>query len=195
MSVSSDASLTREGNDLAAVPTLDGGDIAPSTAQGPDDTKPAATGPAESAEVFDARNSRFSLDGQTVALKDGLSQVPAAPGSASLVTTRYLGKTARGDLTGDGRKDLAFLVTRDGGGSGQFYYVVAAINGANGYRTTNAFLIGDRIDPQSLRIGSNELQVNFMGRERDEPMTATPSRASVLLLKVTPNGVLEGLMK
>ena len=39
------------------------------------------------------------------------------------------------------------------------------------------------------------LQVNFLGRGRDEPMTAPPSRESALLLKVTPGGVLEGLMK
>jgi hypothetical protein len=37
--------------------------------------------------------------------------------------------------------------------------------------------------------------VNYAGRERDEPMTALPSRQSVLLLKVTPGGVLEGLMR
>jgi hypothetical protein len=40
--------------------------------------------------------------------------------------------------------------------------VVAAIRGANGYKTTNAFLVGDRIEPQSLRIASNELQVTFL---------------------------------
>jgi hypothetical protein len=145
--------------------------------------------------AFDARNSSFSLDGKTVVLKNGLSIVAAAPGSASSVTTRFLGKTAHGDLTRDDREDVAFFVTRDGPGSGRFYYVVAAINRKTGYKTTNAFLVGDRIVPQSLRINSNELQVNFVGRGKGEAMTAPPSRQSVLLLKVTPRGVLEGLMK
>ena len=168
----------------------DRGAVAPSTAE--DAGRPEA---AHSAATFDPRNASFSLDGRTVALTNGLSQAPAAPGSASSVTTRYLGKAAHGDLTGDGQEDLAYFVTREGGGSGRFYYVVAAIRGANGYKTTNAFLVGDRIDPQSLRIASNELQVTFLGRERDEPMTTPPSRESVLLLKVTPGGVLEGLMR
>jgi predicted small lipoprotein YifL len=144
---------------------------------------------------FDAKNSSFSLDGKTVVLKNGVSSVPAAPGSASSITTRYFGKAAHGDLTQDGKEDVAYFVTRDGPGSGRFYYVVAAINGKNGYKTTNAFLVGDRIEPQSLRINSNELQANFVGRGKDEPMTAPPSRQSVLLLKVNPRGVLEGLMK
>lgn len=163
---------------------------APSMAQGADEAT-ASGRPA----AFDGMNSRFSLDGQTVVLRNGLSQVPAAPGSASLITTRYLGKVARGDLTGDGREDVAYFVTREGGGTGRFTYVLVAIAGANGYRTTNAFPVGDRIDPQSLRINARELHVNFAGRARGEPMTASPSRDSVLLLKVTPNGVLEGLMK
>ena len=144
---------------------------------------------------FDAKNSSFSLDGKTVVLKNGLSSVPAAPGSASSITTRYFGKVAHGDLTRDGKEDVAYFVTRDGPGSGRFYYVVAAIKGKNGYKTTNAFLVGDRIEPQSLRINSNELQANFIGRGKGEPMTAPPSRQSVLLLKVNPRGVLEGLMK
>lgn len=145
--------------------------------------------------AFDPKNSSFVIDGRRVVLTNGLSQVAAAPGSASMITTRYFGKEVRGDLTKDGRDDLAYIITRDGGGSGQFYYVVVAINNPAGYKTTNAFLIGDRIEPQSLRITSDRLEVNFLGRERSEPMTSAPSRPSVLLLKVTPQGVLEGLMK
>ena len=179
-----------QGNDPApaAAPTNEA--VAPSAAPQADEPKVA-----ESAAAFDAMNSRFSLDGQAVTLRNGVSQMPAAPGSASSITTRYLGKAARGDLTGDGREDVAYFVTREGAGSGRFTYVVAAIAGPNGYRTTNAFLVGDRIEPQSLRINARELQVNFAGRGRDEPMTAPPSRDMALLLKVTPAGVLEGLMR
>ena len=190
LSASAAGSGARQGNATGPVATPENEPAAPSTA--PQAAEPRV---AESAAAFDAMNSRFSLDGQTVVLRDGLAQVAAAPGSASSVTTRYLGKAARGDLTGDGREDVAYFVTREGGGSGRFTYVVAAIAGAGGYKTTNAFLVGDRIEPQSLRINARELQVNFLGRGRDEPMTAPPSRESALLLKVTPGGVLEGLMK
>ncbi len=147
--------------------------------------------------AFDAKNSTFTLDGQSVTLKDGMSSIPSAPGSASSTTTRYSGHEGRGDLNNDGQEDMAFIVTQDPGGSGLFYYVVAAIKGADGYRTTNGFFIGDRIAPHSIVIprNSNELQVRYAARQPGEPMTAPPTAGRVLLLKVTPQGVLEGLMK
>lgn len=144
---------------------------------------------------FDALNSSFVLNGQTVVLKDGLSKVPAAPGSASMVTTQYIGNVTYGDLTSDDKEDAAYFIMQDGGGSGQFYYVLAAINKQEGYTVTNAILVGDRITVQSLRISSNTLHVNFLGRDKNAPMTAPPSRPFVLLLKVSSEGVLEGLMK
>ena len=45
-----------------------------------------------------------------------------------------------------------------------------------------------------IRADARELHVNFLERTRGEPMTAPPSEPKVLLLKVTPNGILEGLM-
>ncbi len=157
---------------------------------------PALAAPSAQA-AFDAKNATFTLDGQAVSLKDGVSSVPSAPGSASSTTTRYVGPEGRGDLNSDGQDDVAFIVTQDGGGSGLFYYAVAALKTADGYKTTNGFLIGDRIAPQSIVIppNSNELQVNFADRKPGEPMSAPPSAKSVLRLQVTPQGVLEGLMK
>jgi hypothetical protein len=112
-------------------------------------------------------------------------------------TTRYFGNETRRDLNGDGEEDRAYLITQDGGGSGLFYYAVVDIKTPTGYKTTNAFFIGDRIAPQSLYIPKNsmELQVNYAERNPGEPMTTKPSRGVTKLLKVTPEGVLEGLMK
>lgn len=150
-------------------------------------------GPPEQAS-FDARNSTFSVDGNLVTLINGTAETPAAPGSASKTTTRYFGNEATGDLDGDGSQDIAFLVTQDGGGSGLFYYAVVALKTDDGYKTTNAYLIGDRIAPQSTNIPANslELHVNYAERKPGEPMTAQPSVGAVRLLKVTSAGVLVG---
>ena len=147
--------------------------------------------------TFDGKNATFTIDGATTTLVNGISQVPGAPGSASMITTKYFGNEATGDLNGDGLADTAFLITQDTGGSGLFYYAVVAIKTADGYKTTNAFLVGDRIAPQSTYIPTNsqELQVNYAERKPGEPMSAQPSVGATLLLKVTPAGVLEGLMK
>lgn len=159
--------------------------------------RPVASSPTEpeSGSDRDLRNATFELDGTAVTLKGGIAQKEAAPGSASKIITRYFGNEAEGDLNFDGVPDTAFLVTQETGGSGTFFYAVVALKTAKGYKTTNAFFVGDRIAPQNLHIVAGELQVNYAERKPGEPMTAQPSVGAVLLLKVTPAGVLEGLMK
>lgn len=107
----------------------------------------------------------------------------------------YFGNEAVGDLNGDGLEDKAFLIVQNSEGSGTFYYAVASIKTESGYKNTNAFLVGDRIAPQSTNIIAREIHVNYAERRQGEPMTTPPSQGAVLLLKVTPEGVLEGLMK
>jgi hypothetical protein len=146
---------------------------------------------------FDGKNTSFILEGQKVTLVNGVSQISVDSTSASKVVTRYFGNETKGDLNGDGKDDIAFLVTQTTGGSGIFYYAVVALKTSTGYTTTNAFFIGDRIAPQStvIPINSRELQVNYAERKLGEPMTAEPTQGAVTLLKVTKEGVLEGLMK
>lgn len=145
---------------------------------------------------FDGRSSTFTIDGQSVTLVDGITE-QAIPNSSATVITRYFGNEATGDLNADGRDDQAFLITQETGGSGTFYYAVVALKTDSGYLTTNAFFIGDRIAPQSTEIyvDSRELHINFADRNPDEPMSAQPSQGKVLLLKVTEDNILEGLMK
>mgnify|MGYP001606876864 CR=1 FL=1 len=147
--------------------------------------------------MFDAKNSTFTVENAPVTLVDGVSEVALASIPDAKITTRYFGNEAKGDLNFDGRDDVAFLVTQDGGGSGTFYYVVVALKTDAGYATTNAFFVGDRIAPQTTEIQSQtgELRVNFAQRKADESMTTQPSVGATLFLKVTPPNTLEGLMK
>lgn len=147
--------------------------------------------------AFDGRNSSFTIDGKEVTLINGTSEMESARGSTSEIATTYFGNEVKGDLTGDGVSDTAFMISQSTGGSGLFYYTVVAVKTENGYKTTNAFFIGDRIAPQNMYIpkGSMELQVNYAERKQGEPMTAQPSQGATKLLKVTSEGKLEGLMK
>jgi hypothetical protein len=149
-----------------------------------------------STATFDGRNASFMLDGKQVALEKGVAEIPVENSSAK-DTIHYFGNEATGDLNGDGLPDKAFIVSDSTGGSGTFYYVVAALRKDGEYTTTNAFYIGDRIAPQSTEIHADarELHVNYADREPGQPMVMQPSVGKVLLLKVTPAGVLEGLMK
>ena len=140
---------------------------------------------------FDAKNSSFEVDGISVLLTDGLAEEKTAPESASKTITRYFGNEAIGDLNGDGKEDAAFVITRDGGGSGVFYYVVAAIRTDAGYDTTGAFFLGDRIAPQSSEIRDGKLYVNYAERKEGEPMSENPSVGATKTLVVTSGSNLE----
>ena len=129
--------------------------------------------PAAAANAY--LNATYSIDGNQVTLVDGSSTVPSAPGSASQTVTRYFGNEATGDLNGDGKPDVAFILTQSGGGSGTFYYVAAALQSATGYQGTNAILLGDRIAPQTTAITGGKIVVNSADRAAGEPMTAQPS--------------------
>jgi hypothetical protein len=121
------------------------------------------------------RSATFQIEGQPVTLVEGLSETPAAPGSASRIVTRYAGTEATGDLDGDGRQDSAFLIRQSRGGSGTFYYVVAAVSRDGAYSGTNAVLLGDRIAPQSLSVSNGALVVTYAGRAPGAAMTTPPS--------------------
>lgn len=142
-------------------------------------------------QVANYKNAVYSIDGQSVSLVNGHAESPAAPGSSSMITTDYFGNEAAGDLNGDGVPDAAFILTQSTGGSGTFYYVVAALKTAQGYEGTSAVLLGDRIAPQTTQIEYGEVVVNYADRAKGEPMTAQPSVGVTKYLVVANNALTE----
>jgi len=139
----------------------------------------------------DYKDIVYVIDGKNVELKDGVAETEAAPGSASKIVTRYFGNELKTDLNGDGREDVVFLLTQDMGGSGTFFYVVAALNTGNGYRGSDGYLLGDRIAPQSTSLSQNPrhknvVVVTYADRAPGEPMTARPSVGKSVYLKIVP---------
>ncbi len=137
------------------------------------------------------QNATFIIDGQEVVLRDGISEVPAAPGSEMVVTTRYFGNEVEYDFNEDGTMDTAFIITQDTGGSGVFFYVVAALNEANGYVGSNAVFLGDRIAPQATRINTDNgrvgvIEVTYVDRNEGEDFSVVPSVGKSLLVKLDP---------
>lgn len=156
----------------------------------PEETQTEPTLPVETAQP-DLKNITFVLSKKEVTLVDGFSEVEAATGSASKITTRYFGNEAFGDLNGDGKDDAAFLITQDNGGSGTFFYVVAALRTETGYEGTNAVLLGDRIAPQTTELRDGMLIVNYADRNPDESFTTSPSVGVSKYLLVVNNELIE----
>jgi hypothetical protein len=84
---------------------------------------------------------------------------------------------------GDGREDVAFLVTQEMGGSRTFFYVVAGLNKENGYVGSHGFLLGDRIAPQTTEKREGRVVlVNYADRAPSESFAVPPIDKSVWLL-------------
>jgi len=151
-----------------------------------------APAPAPAAAGAGYEDATYVIENQPVTLKGGMATSSAAPGSAAQVVTRIFGNEAAGDLNGDGVPDEAFILTQSTGGSGTFYYVAAALEGAPGGPVgTNAVLLGDRIAPQTTEIKDGEIIVNYAVRAAGEPMTARPSLGVSKYLKVAQGKLVE----
>lgn len=142
----------------------------------------------------DYKDAEYMIDGQRVKLENGAAETEAAPGSASKVITRYFGNELMTDLDGDGDEDVAFVLTQSTGGSGTFYYAVAALNTPDGYIGSDGYLLGDRIAPQTTELSSNPRHVNvvvfnYADRAPGEPMTTQPSVGKSVYLKIVPETV------
>ncbi len=130
------------------------------------------------------KNATYMIAGQSVTLVNGYAESPAASGSVSQMATKYFGNEAIGDLNGDGVPDVGFLLTQSTGGSGTFYYAVAAIKTVDGYRGTDAVLLGDRIAPQTSEIRDGKLLINYADRAPGESFAVRPSNGKSLWLKL-----------
>lgn len=143
-----------------------------------------------------SHDATYKINGQNVTLVNGMSQVPSAPGSASMTTTKYFGNEVVHDLNDDGINDSVFLITQEAGGSGIFYYVVAKLNNPTGVLGSEAIFLGDRIAPQSTNMEEgtttngttrkNVIVVNYADRNPGESFAVQPSLAKSIWLKLDP---------
>lgn len=139
--------------------------------------------------IVDYKNITYTIDSNLVKLENGVAEVGMVPDSASKTITRYFGNELKTDLNGDGREDVVFLLTQQTGGSGTFYYAVAALNTEKGYIGSDGYLLGDRIAPQTTEVSRNPrhknvIVVNYADRDSGEPMTANPSMGKSAYLKL-----------
>ena len=140
---------------------------------------------------IDSKDATYLIDSEPVTLKDGSSELEMIPSSSSKKITRYFGNDVKGDFNNDGKEDVAFLLTQNDGGSGTFYYVVAALGNDNGYQGTNAILLGDRIAPQTTEIKEGKIIVNYADRKINEAMTVAPSVGVSRYFQVKNNQLIE----
>ena len=144
------------------------------------------------------RNAEFVIEGQRIKLADGPAEAET-PGSASRIVTRYFGNELKTDLNDDGREDVVFLLTQQRGGSGTFFYAVAALNTDAGYLGSDGYLLGDRIAPQATVVSrrpghKNVIVVSYQDHRPDEPMTGPSTVGKSVYLKLDAQAVRWGIV-
>lgn len=128
------------------------------------------------------KDATYRIEGVETTLVDGVSETSAAPGSAETITTTYFGNEAKTDLNADGNEDVVFLLTRSTGGTGVFYYLVAALKADNGYVGSGAYFIGDRIAPQTTTVENGVIVVNYADRKEGATFADIPTEGKTLKL-------------
>ncbi len=143
--------------------------------------------------VSDYKDITLIVDGKRFKLENGLSETESATGAASKIITLYFGNEITKDLDGDGRQDVAYLITQQTGGSGTFYYVVAALNTPRGYVGGEAYFLGDRISPQTTESGDGKIViVNYAERKSKEGFAVSPSIGKSVRLILDPTSLQFG---
>ena len=135
------------------------------------------------------KNATYKVVGEDVKLENGLESHPSAPGSASMITTKYFGNEVNYDFDNDGREDKAFILTQDMGGSGTFYFLVYALNKIDGFVGSEALYIGDRIAPQTTELATEKgkegmVVVNYADRKAGESFDVVPSVGKSIYVKL-----------
>lgn len=125
----------------------------------------------------DPLDTTFVIEGRPVMLVDGQSEELAAPNSSSRIITRIWGAPLVVDMDKDGSDDAVLILTQAAGGSGTFYYVVAAIATPAGYRGTAGIPLGDRIKPQSIDVVDSKVRIRYLTRNRDQSFADDPELA------------------
>jgi len=141
--------------------------------------------------TVDPKNATYLIGNDSFTLVNGKSEKIIVPGSTAKTITQYFGNEVKADFNGDGLIDIAFLLTQNSGGSGTFYYIAAVLGAQNGYKGTNAILLGDRIAPQTTGFQNGEIIVNYADRKPGEPMTARPSVGVSRYFKISSNKLIE----
>ncbi len=150
-----------------------------------------ATG-ADAPVTFDSPlNGAYEFDGQKIILVNGKAEQVITPGSVSELVTSIFGQPVTGDLDNDGTQDSIFFVSQETGGTGVFFYVVAAVKVGGQYAGTKAIFLGDRIAPQNITIKNGVASVNYALRKAGEPMSAQASVGTTKYVAIREGDLVE----
>ena len=139
--------------------------------------------------ALDPANAVYIVDEQRIQLRKGHFEGTAAPDSATKIRISLHSGPVFGDLDEDGDEDAVMFLVFDPGGSGTFYYIVAAVKTEGGFRGTTAVLLGDRLTPLNLSIRNGMVVATYTDRSSGQSMATAPSIEKSACLVLSEEGL------
>lgn len=96
---------------------------------------------------------------------------------------KYFGMEAYGDLSGDEKDDVAFIINRKDPERGMLYYLVAALSTPEGHEGTNLIFLGDKNKPEKIRI-ENQKVIIELSTETNERINLLAQLSEGALVKI-----------
>jgi hypothetical protein len=112
----------------------------------------------------------YLIEKEKVSLRDGHARVKI-PGTTAVIISEIIRRPVYADLTGDGVKEAVSVVLQHSGGSGTFYYLVAAVDG----KLIESYFLGDRINITSIKTEKDIIIVEYLDRRETQPMASKPT--------------------
>ena len=137
---------------------------------------------AVAAHHIDPLNHSYLIEKEKVTLRDGHAR-EKIPGTTAVIITEIIRRPVYADLTADGIREAVSIVMQHSGGTGTFYYLVAA--GSNGL--IESYFLGDRINTVSLKILKDTITVRYLDRSGTQPMAMKPSVQRSMGFKLIDN--------
>ncbi|MEI8249080.1 MAG: hypothetical protein WCG07_01115 [Candidatus Taylorbacteria bacterium] len=138
-------------------------------------------------------DATYIIEGQKVTLTQGKieKEIFFNATSSMKITVSAFNQPTYVDLNGDGAKDAIFFLYEQLGGTGTFFYVVAAINEGGMYKGLNAIYLGDRVAPQTIDVVNGKVAVNYATVKDSDPTTAKPSVGVTKYVKIQGGQLVE----
>jgi hypothetical protein len=120
------------------------------------------------APVIGYPNAIYEINGEMIAVAGGANI------GAGIKADSKSGIMHR-DINGDGTEDAVFILTSSSGGSGTFYYLVAAVKDKIMFVGTNAVFLGDRVSVTGISWTNGMIEVKYKTRRPEDAMTDAPT--------------------
>ena len=118
----------------------------------------------------DVYNHRFSIEKETVRLRNGSAQF-TIPGTTAVIITEIINQPVTGNINKSDDLETVVVLLQHTGGTGSFYYLAAALADE---KIIESYFLGDRIKIVSVSIADKLITVDYLERSINQAMAVAP---------------------